>query len=206
MVDWLETSCIRKSILLKTCLCPESGKSLCQTAQNPSACFSIGLSSAWGLAALEWNLGTLGLFISLPIPFPHQIKQRIWFVSSILREKNFLLVCKTNNGILAATFPCEDQQLPRTWSQSVLCSGCGDQHEFEEYVFWEVRLYWWQSQRWHRSPCMCTLSLSATLSVHRRKIFKSSYAELCGKGENILQEEFVEMLTFGFLWNTKLVE
>lgn len=132
--------------------------------------------------------------------------QRIWFVSSILREKNFLLVCKTNNGILAATFPCEDQQLPRTWSQSVLCSGCGDQHEFEEYVFWEVRLYWWQSQRWHRSPCMCTLSLSATLSVHRRKIFKSSYAELCGKGENILHEEFVEILTFGFLWNTKLVE
>lgn len=34
-------------------------------------------------------------------------------------------------------------------------------------------------------------------SVHRRKNFKSSNAELCRKGENLLCKEFVEMLNFG---------
>lgn len=51
------------------------------------------------------------------------------------------------------------------------------------------------SQRWHRS-LRCTLTLSLTLSVHRKKKFKSSYAELCRKGENTLLKEFVEMLLF----------
>lgn len=46
---------------------------------------------------------------------------------------------------------------------------------------------------------MCTVTLSPTLSVQRRKIFTSSYTELCRKGENTLHKEFVEMLTFGSL-------
>lgn len=46
---------------------------------------------------------------------------------------------------------------------------------------------------------LCTLTLSPTLSVQRRKIFTSSYTELCRQGENVLHKQFVEMLTFGSL-------
>ena len=43
-----------------------------------------------------------------------------------------------------------------------------------------------------------------TLPVHRRKNFKSSNAELCGKREYVLCKDFVEMLKFvGSLQETK---
>lgn len=121
VVVWLQASSIRKWILQKTCLCWDQETALANCRQPTSLkwCFTIGLSPAWGLAGSWLKSGNFRVSF-LSCSFPSSNKRGIRFVAGMLRDKCFwLFVCKAYYSILAVSFLCEGQQLPRTWMEVV---------------------------------------------------------------------------------------